>query len=103
MGWGPGYKGRARWTSAWKNTGMGVLKETLCCEPGTTMHGGEFAYWHPAWVCEVYEEVGPPMAEHIETKHDEVSGTSSKELWEKIKRKMEEVANEMDIAFTTDF
>ena len=47
-------------------------------EPGTTVRGGEFAfaYRHPAWVCEVHEEVGAPMAEHIETKRDEVSGMS---------------------------
>ena len=25
-GWTPSYKGRAHWTSAWKNTGVGVLK-----------------------------------------------------------------------------
>ena len=42
------------------------------------MYGGEFAsaYWHPAWVCEVHEVVGALMTEHIETKCDEVSGTS---------------------------
>ena len=48
----------------------------LCGKLGMTMHGGEFAfaYWHLAWICEVHEEVGAPMAEHIETKCDEVSG-----------------------------
>ena len=47
-------------------------------EPGTTVRGGEFAfaYLHLAWVCEVHEEVGAPMAEYIETKRDEVSGMS---------------------------
>ena len=47
-------------------------------KPGTSAHGGEFAftYQHPAWVCEVHEEVGAPMAKHIKTKHDEVSGMS---------------------------
>ena len=46
------------------------------------MHGREsaFAYQHPAWVCQVYGEVGAPMAEHIETKHDEVSGTIKPEI-----------------------
>ena len=41
-----------------------------------TMRCGEFtfAYWHPAWVCEVHEEVGAPMDKHIETKRDEVRG-----------------------------
>ena len=41
-----------------------------------TVRNGEFAfaYWHPAWVCKVHEEVGALMAEHIETKRDEVSG-----------------------------
>ena len=47
-------------------------------EPGTTVHGGEFAfaYQHPAWVSKVHEEVGALMAKHIETKHEEVSGMS---------------------------
>ena len=78
MEWTPGYKGRARWTSAWKNTGVGVLKEMLRGKPSTTMRGREFAfaYQHPAQVCEVYEEVGAPMAENIETKRDEISGMS---------------------------
>ena len=42
------------------------------------MSGGEFpfAYQHLAWVCEVHEKVGVQMAEHIETKHDEVSRMS---------------------------
>ena len=35
-----------------------------------------FAYWQPARFSEVHEEVGAPMAKHIETKHDEVSGRS---------------------------
>ena len=45
-------------------------------EPGITVRGGEFAfaYQHPAWVCEVHEEVGAPMAEHIKTKRDEIGG-----------------------------
>ena len=44
-----------------------------------TVHGGEFAFacQHPAWVCEVHEEVGAPMAEDIKTKRDEVSGMSN--------------------------
>ena len=47
-------------------------------EFGMTVCGGEFAfaYQHPAWVCEVHEEMGAPMAEHIKTKRDEVIGTS---------------------------
>ena len=47
-----------------------------------TVRDGEFAfaYRHPTWVCEIYEEVGAPMAEHIKTKHDEVSGTSNPEI-----------------------
>ena len=51
-GWTPSYKGKARWTSVWKDTGMGVLKETLHGKPSTTMCYGEcaFAYWHLAWV-----------------------------------------------------
>ena len=69
------------------------------------MHGGEFAfaYQHLAWVCEVHEEVGALMAEHIETKRDESMECQSRELWEEIKREMEEVAKETDIAFATDF
>ena len=45
-------------------------------ELGMTAHGGEFAfaYRYLAWVCEVHQEVRAPMAEHIETKRDEVSG-----------------------------
>ena len=47
-------------------------------KPDTTVHSGEFAfaYQHPAWVCEVHEEVGALMAENTKTKHDEVSGMS---------------------------
>ena len=43
-----------------------------------TVHGGEFAsaYWHPARVCEVHEEMGALMAKHMEKKRYEVSGTS---------------------------
>ena len=43
-----------------------------------TVCGGEFAfaYRHPAYVCEVHEEVGALIAKHIETNHDEVSGLS---------------------------
>ena len=46
--------------------------------PQMAMRSGEyvFAYWHPCRVCEVHEEVGVPMAKHIEIKHDEVSGSS---------------------------
>ena len=29
MGWRPGYKGRARWTSAWRDTVVGVLKRNV--------------------------------------------------------------------------
>ena len=51
----------------------------LCGEPHATVHGGgfPFAYLHPAWVCGVYEELGAPMAEHIETKRDELSAMSN--------------------------
>ena len=42
------------------------------------------------------------MAKHIETKRDEVSGTSKRGIAKAIKREMEEVAKETDIAFTTD-
>ena len=53
-------------------------KEMLRGKLGMTVQGGEFvfAYWHPVCVCEVHEEVGTPMAKHIKTKHDEVSGMS---------------------------
>ena len=42
------------------------------------MSGGEsaFVYQHQGRVCEVHEEVGAPMAKHIETKRDEVIGSS---------------------------
>ena len=43
------------------------------------------------------------MAEHIETKFDEVSGRSKPGIAKEIKREMEEVAKAMDIAFTTEF
>ena len=43
------------------------------------------------------------MAKYSKTKCDKVSGTSSQELWKEIKREMEEVTKETDIAFTTDF
>ena len=54
----------------------------LLGELGTTVRGGEFAfaYWHPAWVCEVYKEVGALMTEYIETKCDEVSGMSKPQI-----------------------
>ena len=50
-----------------------------------TVRGGEFAfaYRHPAWVCKVHEEVGAPMAEHIKTKGDEVSGISKPRIAER--------------------
>ena len=53
-------------------------KEMLHGKLGTPMHGGEFAFVHRrlAWVSEVHEEVGAPIAKHIKTKCDEVSGTS---------------------------
>ena len=46
------------------------------------MHSGvfAFAYQHPTWVCEVYEEVGALMAEDIKTKCDKVSGTSKPDI-----------------------
>ena len=44
------------------------------------------------------------MAEHIETKCDEFNGTSKLGIvGRKIKREMDEVVKETDIAFTTDF
>ena len=78
MGGRPGYEGRTHWTSTWKNTSVGVLKGNVACEFGMIVCGGEFAfaYQHPAWVCEVHKEVGALMAKYIETKHDDVSGTS---------------------------
>ena len=47
-------------------------------EPRTIVRCGEsaFAYRQPARFFEVHEEVGAPMAKHIETKRDEVSGRS---------------------------
>ena len=43
----------------------------LCAVENLPLHIGT-----RSWVCEVHEEVGTPMAEHIRTKRDEVSGTS---------------------------
>lgn len=46
VGWRLGLKGRAHWTSVWKNMGVGVL----CGEPSTIVHNEEsaFAYQHLA-------------------------------------------------------
>ena len=78
MGRGPNFKGRACWTSARENTGAEMLKGNVAWQTYTIVRGGEFAfaYQHPAWVCEVHEEVGALMAKYIDTKCVEVSGTS---------------------------
>ena len=74
-------------------------------EPGTTVRSGEFAfaYWHQTWVSEVYKEVGarwPSISKQSVTRLVECQ---SQQLRKEIKREMEEVAKETDIAFTTDF
>ena len=47
-------------------------------EPHMAVRSGEsaIAYQHPGRVCKVHEEVGALMAKYIETKRDEVIGSS---------------------------
>ena len=68
------------------------------------MRGGEFAfaYWHPAWVCEVHEEVGAPMAKNIETNRDRGQwNVKVRNCGKDPRKEMEGVAVEMDIVFMT--
>ena len=79
VGWRPGIKGRARWTSACRNTGRGSVEKKrcvvnlaqLCTVENLPLHTGS---WPSS--LEVHEEVGALMAKHIETKCYEISGNS---------------------------
>ena len=105
-GWRPGIKGRARWTSACRNTGLGVLKgniawrtlhdcalvENLPLHIGTWPGFLKFMRkWEPQW---------PSISKQSVMRS--VEG-QSEQLRKDIRREMEGVAAETDVAFTTDF
>ena len=105
-GWRPGVKGRVRWTSACRNTGVGVLKgnvawrtlhdcalvENLPLRIGSRPGFLNFMRkWEPQW---------PSISKQSVTRS--VEG-QSEELKKDIYKEMEGFAAETDVAFTTDF
>ena len=105
-GWRPGIKGRARWTSACRNTGVGVVKGNvawrtshdcalwricLCISAAGKGFLKFMRKWEPRW---------PSISKQSVTRS--VEG-QSEELRKDICKEMQGVAAETDVAFTTDF
>ena len=73
-------------------------------EPSTTMHGGEFpfAYQHRLGFVKFMRKWEPRWPSILKQSMTRSVEGQNQELQEEIKREMEEVAKETDIAFTTD-